>query len=174
VPLDMLIFATGYDALTGALTAFDVVGRDGRTVNQKWQAGARSYMGLMMEGFPNLFMTTGPNGPAALANIVRISENDVDWIAALTTHMQAHGLGAVAPTATAEDSWMGIVAALAERTLLSKANTWYVGGNVAGKPRGLPMFTGGFAKYREYCAAAAQSGYKDLVFEPAREAVASA
>ena len=86
IELDMLILATGYDGLTGALLNFDVVGRDGRTVKDKWKDGARSHLGLMMEGFPNLFMTTGPNGPAALANIIRISEHDVDWIAAAMTH----------------------------------------------------------------------------------------
>jgi cation diffusion facilitator CzcD-associated flavoprotein CzcO len=98
VELDMLILAIGYDGLTGALTAFDVVGQGGRKVNDKWKDGARSYLGLMMEGFPNLFMTTGPNGPAALANIIRISEHDVDWIAGAITHMQKNGLTTVEPT----------------------------------------------------------------------------
>ncbi|MDE1948029.1 MAG: NAD(P)/FAD-dependent oxidoreductase [Burkholderiales bacterium] len=173
VELDMLILATGYDGLTGALLAFDVVGRDGRSVNDKWSEGARSYMGLMMEGFPNLFMTTGPNGPAALANIVRISENDVDWIATLMTHMAKNGLGAVEPALEAENAWMDIVAALAGRTLVSQAKTWYVGANVAGKPQGLSLFTGGFTKYREYCSAAIQNGFRDLVFEHEKLAVAA-
>jgi cation diffusion facilitator CzcD-associated flavoprotein CzcO len=163
--LDMLIFATGYDGLTGALTAFDVVGRNGRTVNEKWRAGARSYLGLMMEGFPNLFMTTGPNGPAALANIVRISENDVDWIAHAITHMAEHGLDTIEPSKQAEDDWMELVFRLAQRSLLSKAKTWYVGTNVKDKAQGLTLFTGGFPKYREYCAAVIQAGYRDFVFE---------
>lgn len=165
IELDMLILATGYDGLTGALLSFDVVGRGGRTVNQKWADGACSYLGLMMEGFPNLFMTTGPNGPAALANIVRISENDVDWIAALITHMDRHGLGAVEPTAQAEEAWMDIVHNLAKRTLVSQAKTWYVGANVSGKPRGLTLFTGGFPKYREYCNAVIANGWRELHFE---------
>jgi cation diffusion facilitator CzcD-associated flavoprotein CzcO len=163
--LDMLIFATGYDGLTGALTAFDVVGRNARTVNQKWQEGARSHLGLMMEGFPNLFMTTGPNGPAALANIVRISEHDVDWIADAITHMANHHFGSIEPTKAAEDGWMELVFRLAQRSLLSKAKTWYVGANVKDKPQGLTLFTGGFPKYREHCAAAAQAGYRDFIFE---------
>jgi cation diffusion facilitator CzcD-associated flavoprotein CzcO len=171
--LDMLIFATGYDGLTGALTAFDVVGRNGRTVNEKWRAGARSYLGLMMEGFPNLFMTTGPNGPAALANIVRISENDVDWIAHAITPMAEHGLDTIEPTKQAEDDWMELVVRLAQRSLLSKAKTWYVGTNVKDKAQGLTLFTGGFPKYREYCAAAIQAGYRDFVFERRRTPVAA-
>ena len=171
VDLDMLIFATGYDGLTGALLAFDVVGRGGRKVNDKWKDGASSHLGLMMEGFPNLFMTTGPNGPAALANIVRISEHDVDWIAAAMKHMDKNGLSTIEPTKEAEDRWMDVVYALSQRTLLSKAKTWYVGANVKDKPLGLTLFTGGFLKYREHCAAAAQDGYRGFVFEHVGAAV---
>lgn len=171
IALDMLILATGYDGLTGALTAFDVVGRDGQTVNHKWRDGARSYLGMMLEGFPNFFMTTGPNGPAALANIVHISENDVDWIAALMTHMDDRGLATAEPAKQAEDAWMNIVYTLAQRTLLSKAKTWYVGANVKDKPQGLSLFTGGFPKYREYCAQAIQNGWRDLVFAPTEAVV---
>lgn len=169
VELDMLILATGYDGLTGALLAFDVVGKNGQTVNQKWKDGARSYLGLMLEGFPNLFMTTGPNGPAALANIIRISEHDVDWIANAMVHMEKNGLATIEPTAQAEQVWMDLVYQLSQRTLLSKAKTWYVGANVKDKPQGLTLFTGGFAKYREYCAAAANDGYANFSFEPAEE-----
>jgi cation diffusion facilitator CzcD-associated flavoprotein CzcO len=171
IELDMLILATGYDGLTGALTAFDVVGKRGETVNQKWRDGAHSYMGLMLEGFPNLFMTTGPTGPAALANIVRISENDVDWIAALMTHMDRNGLASVEPTQAAEDAWMELVRTMAQRTLLSKAKTWYVGANVAGKAQGLTLYTGGFPKYREHCNQVIQRGWTDLSFVPAPVAV---
>lgn len=171
IELDMLILATGYDGLTGALTAFDVVGKRGETVNQKWKDGAHSYMGLMLEGFPNLFMTTGPTGPAALANIVRISENDVDWIAALMTHMDRNGLASVEPTQAAEDAWMELVRMMAQRTLLSKAKTWYVGANVAGKAQGLTLYTGGFPKYREHCSQVIQRGWTDLSFVPAQVAV---
>jgi cation diffusion facilitator CzcD-associated flavoprotein CzcO len=160
IELDMLILATGYDGLTGAMLAVDVEGRQGLRVSHKWAEGARSYLGIMMAGFPNLFMTTGPNGPAALANIIRISENDVDWIAAAIDHMSAHGQTAMEPTAKAEDSWMGVVASLAQRSLLTKAKTWYLGANVKDKPLGLTMFTGGFPKYREHCALAVQDGYR--------------
>jgi cation diffusion facilitator CzcD-associated flavoprotein CzcO len=173
IELDMLILATGYDGLTGALTAFDVVGRDGETVNQHWSEGARSFMGLMMPGFPNLFMTTGPNGPAALANIVRISENDVDWIAALMTHMDRNGARTVEPTREAEAAWMQTVATLAQKSLLTKAKTWYVGANVKDKPQGLTLYTGGFPRYREACAQVVQGGWKELSFGPAVAASAT-
>ncbi|HSW04396.1 flavin-containing monooxygenase [Aquabacterium sp.] len=173
VELDMIILATGYDGLTGALLAFDVIGRQGRKLNEKWQDGPRSYLGLMMEGFPNLFMTTGPNGPAALANIIRISENDVDWIAAAITHMDNNGLSTIEPTRKAEDGWMDLVFRICQRSLILKAKSWWVGANVKDKPQGLTLFTGGFQKYQEHCAAAAQNGYPAFVFDRAKEAVAA-
>lgn len=173
VELDILIFATGYDALTGALLAFDVVGRDGRKLNDHWKDGPQSFLGLMMDGFPNLFMTTGPNGPAALANIITISEHDVNWIADVITHMDEKGLSSIEPTREAEDRWMNLVRALAARSLVNKAKTWWVGANVKGKPQGLTLFTGGFHKYREHCTAAADSGYKDFVFDAQKKQAAA-
>ncbi|WP_332747692.1 flavin-containing monooxygenase [Hydrogenophaga sp.] len=169
--LDILILATGYDGLTGALLAFDVVGRDGRTIQDKWKNGPRSHLGIMLEGFPNLFMTTGPNGPAALANIIRMSENDVDWIADAITHLRKNGLGSIEPSRKIEDDWMELVHALAKNSLINKAKTWWVGANVEGKPQGLTQFIGGFSKYREHCAAAAANGYAGHQIEPVRQAV---
>ncbi len=169
IELDMMIFATGYDALTGALLAFEVTGRGGRTLKEKWVSGGRSYLGIMVEGFPNLFATCGGNGPAALANIITISEHDVDWIANLITHMEAKGMTTVEAKKQAEDDWMDLVARLAERSLIRKANTWWVGANVKGKPQGLTMFVAGFTKYAELCAKAAET-YSGLAFDvkPAR------
>lgn len=173
VELDVLILATGYDALTGAMLAFPITGRGGRRLADKWAGGPRSLFGIVMEGFPNLFMTTGPNGPAALANIITISENDVDWIAALIRHMQANGLGAAEASLAAEDAWMDRIAALAKGSLMTKAKTWWVGANVKGKPQGMLMFTGGFVKYREACEEAAANGYRALAFEPAHDLAAA-
>ncbi|MFZ4576634.1 MAG: cyclohexanone monooxygenase, partial [Phycisphaerales bacterium] len=165
VELDTLILATGYDGLTGALMAFEVRGRNGARVNDKWAGGARSYLGLMMAGFPNLFMVCGPNGPAALANIITLDEQNVNWICQLIEHMRSRNLATVEPTREAEDSWMEQVFALAELTLVSKAKTWYVGANVDGKPRGLMMYTGGFFRYNETCTNVARDGYLTLTFE---------
>jgi len=164
VELDVLILATGYDGLTGALLAFDVKGRDGLDLRDKWRGGAQSWLGLMLEGFPNLFMICGANGPAALANIVSVDEQNVDWFCGLIAHMDASGLAVAEPTALAETAWMDVVHDLAGKTLLSKAQTWYTGANVDGKVQGLTLFTGGFAKYRDYCDAEAAGGYKSLDF----------
>lgn len=163
--LDVLILATGYDALTGAMLSFEITGRQGRPLAEKWAGGPRSLLGIVMEGFPNLFMTTGPNGPAALANIVTISENDVDWIADVISHMGQTGQAAVEASLAAEDAWMAQIHALASRSLMLKAKTWWVGSNVKGKPQGMLMFTGGFHKYREACESVAANGYRDLVFD---------
>ena len=170
--LDILIFATGYDALTGALLAFDVIGRDGATLKDKWQAGPRSYLGTMMAGFPNLFAPSGPNGPAALANLITIAEHDVDWIADMIGWMEANGVRTIEPTVAAEDGWMKLVLQLAEKSLIRKANTWWVGANVKGKPQGLTMFIGGFARYRELCAAAA-ADKSNFVFDRERTSAAA-
>lgn len=169
--LDVLIFATGYDALTGALLAFDVVGRNGRTLKDKWKGGPRSYLGFMAEGFPNLFAPCGPNGPAALANLITIAEHDIDWIADTISYMEANGFTAVEARAEAEDDWMKLVLTLAEKSLIRKANTWWVGANVKGKPQGLTMFIGGFHKYRELCEAAAKNRSANLRFDRAMESV---
>lgn len=167
--LDILVFATGYDALTGALMAFEVAGRHGRKLADKWKNGPRSYLGMMLEGFPNLFMTSGPNGPSALANLITVAEHDVDWIAKVIEHMEKKGLASVEPTRKAEDDWMNLVIELAEKSLIQKASSWWVGSNVKGKPQGLTMFSGGFDKYREYCDAVAQNGYQTLTFERTEE-----
>jgi cation diffusion facilitator CzcD-associated flavoprotein CzcO len=166
IPLDALILATGYDGLTGAMMAFEVRGRNGRDLREKWQHGAESYLGLMMADFPNLFMICGANGPAALANVISINEQNVDWICSLLDHMEASGQSVVEATPSGEDRWMDIVRGLAAKTLLSKANTWYVGANVEGKSRGLTMFAGGYAKYDEYCQAAINAKFDELAFEP--------
>ena len=171
--LDMLIFATGYDALTGALLAFDVTGRDGISLKDKWKDGPTSLYGMMLNGFPNLFAVSGPNGPAALANLITIAEHDVDWIADMITHMDRAGVKSVEPTQQAEDAWMKLVAQLAEHSLIRKANTWWVGANVKGKPQGLTMFVGGFNKYRYHCLKAKQDGYADFVFDREKQSAAA-
>jgi len=127
-----------------------------------------SFLGLMMPGFPNLFTTAGANGPSALANLITINEHDVDWIAAAITHMEENGLTAIEPTQEAEDRWMKLVHTLAARSLINKARTWWNGTNVVGKPTGLTMFTGGFHKYAEHCAAA-RNGWKDFTFEEVKK-----
>ncbi|GAB3104066.1 NAD(P)/FAD-dependent oxidoreductase [Aestuariicella hydrocarbonica] len=171
--LDVLICATGYDGLTGAMLAFDVEGKDGRKLKDKWENGARSYMGMVIEGFPNMFMICGANGPAALANIFTINEQNVDWFCDCISHMHRNNYSAFECTESAENEWMSNVASLAEKTLISKAKTWYVGANIDGKPKGLTLYTDGFQNYRAFCSKVAEDGYTGITFEKATVSASS-
>lgn len=173
VELDVIIFATGYDGLTGALMAFEIEGRGGLKLSDKWKAGPRSFLGVGINGFPNLFMTVGPNGPSALANIIRINENDVDLIARAITYMDHNGLANMEPSQASEDKWMADLAQANQASLLTKAKTWYVGANVEGKAQGLTLYTGGFPKYVLACEEAAKDDFHAFTFE-ARKVPASA
>lgn len=154
IALDIIIAANGYDALTGAMLAIDITGRNGASLHKHWASGPRSYLGLMMEGFPNLFMIAGANGPSALANFVILNEQNVDWTASCIAHLQKMGLSTIEPTAKAEERWMSSLNNLANASLYPKANTWYTGANVVGKPRGVPFYLGGLKRYLEECNAA--------------------
>jgi cation diffusion facilitator CzcD-associated flavoprotein CzcO len=173
IELDVLIMATGYDGLTGAMLAVDIKGRGGASLRDKWRDGARSYLGLAMEGFPNLFMICGANGPAALANIVTLDEQNTDWIAGCIEHMRENQLDTVEASGESEVQWMGEISALADKSLMPKANTWYVGANVEGKPRNFSLYSGGFNKYREICESVTSDGYRGFSFERSRSLVDS-
>jgi cation diffusion facilitator CzcD-associated flavoprotein CzcO len=165
IDLDIIIAANGYDALTGAMLAIDVRGRQGRSLREKWAAGARSYLGLLMEGFPNLFIVAGANGPSALANFIILNEQNVNWICDCIEHMERNGLTAVEATREAEDAWIAHIAELSSTSLMPKANTWYTGTNVAGKPRNFPIYTGGLGRYSDHCRQVAVRGYEGVRFE---------
>lgn len=162
--LDTVILATGYDGLTGAMLAFDIIGKDGVNLKETWKDGAKSYMGMLIDGFPNLFMICGANGPAALANIFTINEQNVDWFCDVISHMHRNNYSAFECTEEAQNEWMNKVANLAEKTLISKAKTWYVGANIDGKPKGLSLYTDGFQNYRAFCDQVAENGYTGITF----------
>lgn len=164
IELDVVILATGYDGLTGAMLAFDIRGRQGASLKEKWKGGPVSYLGLAMAGFPNLFMLCGANGPSALANIITLNEQNADWICDVVAHMRKNDLTTVEATEKAEAEWMDTVRSLAKLTLMSKASTWYTGTNVEGKARGLTMYTGGYRTYRETCEAMVRDGFRGLAF----------
>ena len=168
--LDIIIAATGYDGLTGAMLAVDVKGRGGRSLREKWANGAHSHLGLMLEGFPNLFMIAGANGPSALANFILLNEQNADWICDCIAYLRANGHRTIEATAEAEDAYMALVTEIANRSLMPKANSWYVGANIPGKPRFFPIFAGGLLKYREMCAEAAAAGYRGFTLDHAGSA----
>ncbi len=146
---DAIVFATGFDAMTGPLVAVDVTGRAGTTLARKWTDGPRTYLGLMTTAFPNFFMITGPGSPSVLSNMVVSIEQHVDMIAACLEHMRAERLDVIEPTQTAEDGWVQHVNDAADITLYPRAASWYMGANVPGKPRVFLPYVGGVDRYRK-------------------------
>ncbi|KAA0918026.1 NAD(P)/FAD-dependent oxidoreductase [Dietzia sp. ANT_WB102] len=158
--LDVLIFATGFDAVTGALGAMDIRGRDGRDLAGAWADGVSSYLGLMVAGFPNMFLVNGPGSPGVLANMVLTSEDHVDWISDTIAHLDSAGLRSIEPVEQAQQGWMAECARLADQTLFTKADSWYVGANIPGKPRVFMMYPGGFGNYRAATKEITDAGYE--------------
>jgi len=158
--LDAIVLATGFDAMTGALAKIEIVGRGGQRLRDDWADGPRTYLGLAVDGFPNLFLVSGPGAPAVLANMVLHAEAHVNWIADAITFLDDHGYTAIEPTSDAVDGWITELNQRAEATLFPKANSWYMGANVPGKPRVFMLFLGGFAVYLDICHEVANAGYK--------------
>lgn len=158
--IDALVLATGFDAMTGALAKIDIVGRNGKTLADDWANGPRTYLGLGVDGFPNLFLVSGPGAPAVLANMVLHAEAHVNWIADAIDYLGDHDLDAIEAGADAVDNWVSECAQRAESTLFTKANSWYLGANVPGKPRVFMLFIGGFGVYLSICNDVAAAGYK--------------
>jgi cation diffusion facilitator CzcD-associated flavoprotein CzcO len=165
--IDALVLATGFDAITGPLLAMNITGRNGERLQDAWKDGPRTYLGLGVAGFPNLFTITGPLSPSVLANMPTAIEQHVDWIADCIGHMRAKGLSTIEPLAEAQEKWGIHTAQVAEGTLYPKANSWYFGSNIPGKPRAFGVYLGGFANYREQCSAIAAKGYEGFRFENA-------
>ena len=143
--LDTIVLATGFDAMTGALAKIDIVGRGGADAARRLGDGPRTYLGLGVDGFPNLFLVSGPGAPAVLANMVLHAEAHVNWIADAIGYLDDHGYAAIEADRDAVDGWVAECARRAETTLFTKANSWYMGANVPGKPRVFMLFIGGFA-----------------------------
>ncbi len=159
-PIDTIVCATGYDALTGALTRIDVRGRDGRRLKDHWAAGPRTYLGLMVTDFPNMFIVTGPGSPSVLVNMVIGIEQHIEWIADCIAGLRARGATSIEPAPSAEDEWVDRVNDVAAATLFIKAKSWYLGANIPGKPQVFMPFAGGIGAYRAICDAVAADGYK--------------
>ena len=174
VEVDAIVFATGFDAMTGALTRIDIRGRDGLGLAEKWEDGPRTYLGLMTAGFPNLFMITGPGSPSVLSNMIVSIEQHVDWLADCLAHLSTRGLETIEATREAEDQWVDHVNEVADRTLYPAANSWYMGANIPGKPRVFMPYIGGVGAYREKCTEIAAQGYPGFRLAASPQAAAAA
>jgi cyclohexanone monooxygenase len=158
--LDALVLATGFDAMTGSVAKINIRGRGGETLNQKWAAGPRTYLGLMSEGFPNLFIITGPGSPSVLSNMIVSIEQHVDWITDCIDYMWKRDLDCMEATKAAEDNWVTHVNEVAHTTLYPQANSWYMGANIPGKPQIFMPYIGGVGVYRQICNDVAAKGYE--------------
>ena len=165
--LDVVVMATGFDAMTGALLRMGVQGRNGTTMNDAWANGPHTYLGKQVVSFPNLFMITGPQSPSVLVNMILVIEHDVRWIANCLEHMRRDGLRSIEPSVAAQSMWGDEVREVAEQTLFPQAASWYTGANIPGKPRGFMVYVGGFDNYVAKCDAIADAGYDGFVFDAA-------
>lgn len=157
--LDCIVFATGFDAMTGTLLRIEIRGCGGKTLNEKWQAGPRTYLGLGTAGFPNLFTISGPGSPSVLTNMMVSIEQHVNWIADCLAYMRARGHALIEPRSEAEDEWVAHVNAVADRTLYPRCNSWYLGANVPGKTRVfMPLVS--FPPYVQKCIEVVDRGYE--------------
>jgi cyclohexanone monooxygenase len=162
---DILVLAIGFDAMTGALTRANITGRNGVMLKEHWKDGPRTYLGLAISGFPNLFLITGPGSPSVFANMVTSVEQHVDWIADCIATMRRDHRVTIEATSQAEQDWFAHVNEVGGRTMLAKAgNSWYVGANVAGKPRVVMPYMGGAATYSEKIEAVARENYNGFTF----------
>ena len=165
--VDLIVSATGFDAVVGALNRIEIVGPAGRRLKDSWAQGPRTYLGLQPEGFPNLLTLVGPHNAASFCNIPRCIEQNVDWVTGLVTHMRAQGHTVVEPTATAVDDWTRHVLDGAQRMLLSKVKSWFMGINPNLPGRQQPnfvLYAGGLPQYRSRCDEVAAAGYRGFVF----------
>jgi cation diffusion facilitator CzcD-associated flavoprotein CzcO/acetyl esterase/lipase len=156
---DAIVYATGFDAMTGPLVSVDIEGRDGLTLKDKWAHGPSTYLGLTSVGFPNFFMITGPGSPSVLSNMTVSIEQHVDWVAGCLEHLRAERFDTIEPTPVAEAGWDQHVQDCGAITLFPRANSWYMGANVPGKPRVFLPYVGGVGTYRRVCDEVVDRGY---------------
>jgi cyclohexanone monooxygenase len=162
--LDMIVLATGVDAMTGALLKIDIRGLGGKALKDKWAHGPRTYLGLAIAGFPNLFTITGPGSPSVLSNMVHSIETHADWITACIKHSKQRGCARIEANGSAEDKWVEHVNEVADRTLYPIGNSWYVGANIPGKPRIFMPYVAGVPAYRQIIDEVAKKNYDGFLF----------
>ena len=158
--LDAIIFATGFDAMTGALLSMDIRGTGGQTLREKWAAGPRTYLGVSIAGFPNMFVIAGPGSPSVLSNVVHSIETHVNWLSDLLERTRAQGIQRIEAEQAHEDKWVDHVNEAANQTLYPVGNSWYVGANMPGKPRVFMPYVAGVPAYRRIIEGVAEKDYE--------------
>jgi cyclohexanone monooxygenase len=164
IPLDVIVFATGFDAMTGSILNIDIRRSDGVRLAEHWAAGPRTYLGVAVSGFPNMFGIAGPGSPSVLSNVVTSIEQHVEWVADLLDHMRRHDLATIEATREAEDGWVDLNNEYVARTLYPGVASWYMGANVPGKPQVFMPFVGGVGVYRGLCDDVTRDNYRGFTF----------
>lgn len=165
-PADIIVFATGFDACVGAIKAIDITGKDGAALREEWETGPRSYLGLQVAGFPNLFTVTGPGSPSVLSNVVISIEQHVDWITRCLTDLRSDGSASIEADPAAEQAWMEHSNEVANMTLFPRADSWYKGRTRDGREVFMP-YVGGVGAYRAKCDEVAAAGYQGFLLSKA-------
>ena len=158
--LDMIVMALGFDAITGAATVIDPVNGKGEHLNDAWKEGPRTYLGFGVAGFPNLFFVNGPMGTSALGNVPLVSEHDVDWIGDCLAWMKRNNLTRFEALPESQEAWSQEVLAIGNMTLFMKTPSWFTGGNIPGKPRGILAYLGGLGTFAQRCKDVAEKAYE--------------
>ena len=171
--LDVIVYATGFDAMTGPLNRIEIRGRGGRLLREKWSEGPRTYLGLMSSGYPNLFTITGPQSPSVLSNMPVSIEQHVDFVGRIIADLRERGAVTIEPTPEAEDAWVRHNQETAAATLFPTADSWYTGANIPGKPRTFMPSLDFVGPYRQRCDDIAASGYPGFTITMDREETAA-
>jgi cation diffusion facilitator CzcD-associated flavoprotein CzcO len=167
--IDMLVLATGYDAISGSMLRLDPKGRGGVSLRERWSDRFHNYLGMTIGGFPNLFMIHGPGSPGVFYNMPLGAERQMNWIADFMRHLHEQGIGAVEPKTESEEAWANEVSGIANATLFPRTDSWWTGANIPGKPRGFSAYLGGSIYYQRIADVAAKD-YAGFAFEPAARA----
>jgi cyclohexanone monooxygenase len=166
-PVDVIVCATGFAAMTGSFDRIKITGRNGLTLSEKWRGGPRAYLGVASTGFPNLFMITGPGSPSVLASMIQAIEQHVDWMLDCMAHLRDVGAATVEPIQHYEDEWIEHVNEVSKVSLRSTCSSWYVGTNIAGRPRVFMPYIGGFPIYVQKCNEVMSNGFEGFVIDGA-------
>jgi len=163
IELDVIVYASGFDAMTGAITSIDIRGRHGISIQQAWRAGPQSYLGMAVAGFPNMFILGGPGSPSVLTNVVATTEFQVDYLGDMLAYAQRAAATVIEAASDAQNKWVTHASQVARGTLFDRADSWYVGANVPGKPRVVLPYAGGSIAYQDACAEVTRDGYRGFV-----------
>ena len=169
IEVDMIVFATGFDAMTGSLTRMDITGRGDKVLRDAWKDGPASYLGIMVAEFPGMFIIGGPQSCSALANVITANEQQVDWICEAISWLDERGYTSIEPTSEAQEAWVNRCNELADATIYTKGDSWYLGSNIPGKPRRFLLYVAGYPGYKSETEEVADKGYEGFVLDKAKE-----